>query len=542
MSSVHLPVSSHCASTAAPDSLGSAGLHGASGSRVQLKRAVTGRPLDVQLETLSPVQRKGGEDTAAVHEAAQQGIASGGGAMPFADKIQASFGAHDIGDVQAHTGAAASQANKAMGAEAYATGNHVAFGGAPDLHTAAHEVAHVVQQRAGVSLSGGVGQSGDSYEQHADKVADKVVAGESAEGLLGEMTGGAPVQKKSARAIQRAVVQREEPAAIGPNQTALRASDPTLEQNVAATTNGVEVGNYINSTFLMPVVSGVMNGAVEAAVANIRDAESPTVEERLLKSALMVGAAAAGAFLTPAVGVGAIIGAAVEDGIKEGIGTFIGGGPNELGLSEFQAQRLQVNTVEQQKMADGIVSSCRAATRDGQFLLARQWKTALTGDRLARIGTANRNHVYDAWIEAAHQKDGTGEDFGEATTGRLVVRCYFSAGHFAQWQAWGASATIDGLNNEGGQRMANAYLSREFGQMAIRRDLSFQNGGGIRWNAGQDPEPFGLNYESIHSANYPGQAYNEASVKTLLKAWWSHKTPSDIGASSVSGDAPGMFD
>mgnify|MGYP002064701929 CR=1 FL=1 len=32
-----------------------------------------------------------------------------------------------------------------MGAKAYATGNHVAFQQQPDLHTAAHEAAHVVQ-------------------------------------------------------------------------------------------------------------------------------------------------------------------------------------------------------------------------------------------------------------------------------------------------------------------------------------------------------------------------------------------------------------
>jgi len=542
MSGSQLPaVSSSPSIVAATSPAGATVPASGGGSRFQLKRTVAGQPLEVQLKTLSPVQRKGDEDTAAVHTAAEQGIASGGGAMPFADKIQASFGAHDVGDVQAHTGAAASQANNAMGAEAYATGNHVAFGGTPDLHTAAHEAAHVVQQRAGVSLSGGVGQTGDSYEQHADNVADKVVAGESAEGLLGEMAGGASVQKKTGRAIQRAAVQRDGPE-IGPHQQALRQSDPTLELNVAATTNGVEVGNYINSTFLMPVVSGVMNAAVGAAVANITDAESPTAEERLLKAALIVGAAAAGAYLAPAAGIGAILGPAVEDGIKEGISSFIGGGPNLLALSEFEAQRLQVNAVEQQKIADGIVSSLRAATRDQQFQLARQWKAALTGDRLARIGTANRNHVYDAWIEAAHQKDGTGEEFGEATTGRMVVRCYFTAGHFADWSAWAASATIDGLNNDGGQRIADSYLSRQFGQMAIRRDVTFMGGGGARWDAGQDPEFYGLNNESIHRANYPDQPYNEGNVRTLLKAWWSIKTPSDIGASSISGDAPALGD
>ena len=76
----------------------------------------------------------------------------------------------------AHVGGAATAANDAMGAEAYATGNHVAFRAAPDLHTAAHEAAHVVQQRAGVALKGGVGEAGDPYEQHADAVADAATA------------------------------------------------------------------------------------------------------------------------------------------------------------------------------------------------------------------------------------------------------------------------------------------------------------------------------------------------------------------------------
>jgi len=77
-----------------------------------------------------------------------------------------------------------------MGAKAFATGSHVAFRGSPDLHTTAHEAAHVVQQRGGGQLAGGVGQSGDRYEQHADAVADAVVAGRPAEGLLDQMAGG----------------------------------------------------------------------------------------------------------------------------------------------------------------------------------------------------------------------------------------------------------------------------------------------------------------------------------------------------------------
>jgi hypothetical protein len=137
-----------------------------------------------------------------VHAAAQHGIAGGGGPMPFHEEITRSFGRHDISGIRAHTGESAREGASAMGASAYATGNHVVFGGAPDLHTAAHEAAHVVQQRAGVHLAGGVGVAGDAYERHADAVADKVVRGESAEALLdqhaggGGGTGGTGVQQK----------------------------------------------------------------------------------------------------------------------------------------------------------------------------------------------------------------------------------------------------------------------------------------------------------------------------------------------------------
>jgi hypothetical protein len=100
-----------------------------------------------------------------------------------------------------------------MGAEAFATGNHVAFAGTPSLHTAAHEAAHVVQQRGGVQLKGGVGQVGDQYERHADAVADLVVRGESAEGLLGayapsgwEVSRGVQVQRFAPEGHQKAVV------------------------------------------------------------------------------------------------------------------------------------------------------------------------------------------------------------------------------------------------------------------------------------------------------------------------------------------------
>jgi hypothetical protein len=136
-------------------------------------------------------------DPARVHAAAAAGIAGSATRLPYFDEIQRAFGAHDVSSVRAHVGGEAATATAAMGAGAYASGDHVAFARAPDLRQAAHETAHVVQQRGGVQLDGGVGREGDAHERHADAVADRVVRGESAEALLsspGRSSGGTAVQ------------------------------------------------------------------------------------------------------------------------------------------------------------------------------------------------------------------------------------------------------------------------------------------------------------------------------------------------------------
>jgi len=136
-----------------------------------------------------------------VHAAATRAVASPGGPLPYASTIQRAFGHHDISKVVAHTGDAAVESTRAIGADAFATGDHVVLGRGTDLFTVAHEAAHVVQQRAGVHLAGGVGAAGDEYEQHADAVAELVVRGESAEALLDRYAGGA--SPSSHAAVQR---------------------------------------------------------------------------------------------------------------------------------------------------------------------------------------------------------------------------------------------------------------------------------------------------------------------------------------------------
>jgi len=171
-----------------------------------------------------------------VQAIAAQGVSGGGAPLPHGDAIQASFGSHDVSGVRAHVGGAASEASAAIGASAYATGGDVAFDGAPGLHTAAHEAAHVVQQRAGVQLEGGVGRAGDVYEKNADAAADAVVQGESAEGILDQMAGpggGQGVQRQSAPG---GAVQAEDGGVASTETTPEATGVAWIRDNIAAAT------------------------------------------------------------------------------------------------------------------------------------------------------------------------------------------------------------------------------------------------------------------------------------------------------------------
>ena len=137
-------------------------------------------------------------------ETARRGIAGVAGPLPHLDAIQRSFGHHDVSGVKAHTGAEAARANRELNSVGYTAGDHVAFAGSPDLYTAAHEAAHVVQQQKGVHLSGGVGRAGDEYERHADAVANLVVQNKSAESLLDKRGNGSRSKSNAPVQFQRA--------------------------------------------------------------------------------------------------------------------------------------------------------------------------------------------------------------------------------------------------------------------------------------------------------------------------------------------------
>jgi hypothetical protein len=175
----------------------------------EARRPVVGKTTLVEGLGYPPVQRKAAADAdpAQIQASAQRGIATGTSALPYGDRIQRLFGRHDISGVKAHTGGDAAASARAMGAAAYATGDHVVLGEGADLRTVAHEVAHVVQQRGGVQLLGGVGAVGDAYERHADAVAELVVGGQSAEALLDQYAPGGGAGSAGAGPVQRMVLR-----------------------------------------------------------------------------------------------------------------------------------------------------------------------------------------------------------------------------------------------------------------------------------------------------------------------------------------------
>lgn len=136
----------------------------------------------------SPERQPRGNAAAAEALAAK---GAGGGNLPHFEKVQRAFGKHDLSGVRAVFGGDAKQKS----AEAYASGESVTFRTSPDLRTVAHEAAHVVQQRGGVS------EASDALEQQAERVADLVVAGKSAESELDGV--GADKKAPAGKVVQR---------------------------------------------------------------------------------------------------------------------------------------------------------------------------------------------------------------------------------------------------------------------------------------------------------------------------------------------------
>jgi hypothetical protein len=152
------------------------------------------------------------------------------GPLPHYDRIQRSFGRHDLANVQANIGGEAREANEQLGSLAYTRGTQIAFKENPDIRLAAHEAAHVVQQARGVQLKDGLGRPGDRYELQADRVADRIVDGKSVEGLL-DAGSPSPLQAPATSAhtsVQPAQSGAMSQSGVGGSQRAPARDEPVF--------------------------------------------------------------------------------------------------------------------------------------------------------------------------------------------------------------------------------------------------------------------------------------------------------------------------
>jgi len=157
-------------------------------------------------------------------------VGKGGGA-PLGDDLRSEMEGRlgaDFGDVRVHRDATASESARAVDAHAYTVGNDVVFRSdrwAPDSeagkHTLAHELTHVVQQRAGPVAGTETGDGirlsdpADSFERAADRNADAAMsapepaAGPSQSGSSASTSAQRQGEEEEEEELQGEFVQRQ---------------------------------------------------------------------------------------------------------------------------------------------------------------------------------------------------------------------------------------------------------------------------------------------------------------------------------------------
>ena len=157
-------------------------------------------------------------------------VVNSGGGAPLESSIRSDMESrlgHDFADVRIHTGSKADESARAINAQAFTVGNNVVFQTskfAPDthtgMHTLAHELIHVVQQRngpvAGSPAPGGIRLSdpSDTFEQAAERAATSAMAG----------TSQTPAPATGEASIQRATMVEEQEDETAQTLAAQRAS------------------------------------------------------------------------------------------------------------------------------------------------------------------------------------------------------------------------------------------------------------------------------------------------------------------------------
>jgi len=372
------------------------------------KSGLQGMDFASQERALSP-----GQD---IQAKAQEGVKGAGQQLPHLDRIQAAFGQHDVSGAKAHVGGDAKTASEGIGARAYASGNDVAFGDSPDLHTAAHEAAHVVQQKAGVQLSGGVGEQGDSYEKQADAVADRVVQGKSAEDLLGSAQGNSKgtVQKKS--------VQKD--AATTPAPGTLTATQVTS----AVTFNkgkGLKAPAWVQVAGVVGSSSTVVDATLVKAIAAWQAKQGLTADGK-------AGDITMGWLAQEPAGAG------LENHVKSDNLLYVGLNPSSKNLehNKLAGQGAKVTAVKGESKqghtkVDG--QSTDLGTDDGIKAFVASLKGGIDEGRRAMLTSWLRSADYMATDEIAQ----LARELHKAECGQAIFTRVVLSGHSGGWSFWG---------------------------------------------------------------------------------------------------------
>ncbi|MGB8908522.1 MAG: DUF4157 domain-containing protein [Candidatus Cybelea sp.] len=183
---------------------------------------------------------------------ARQGVSGEPSPFPHLAEIQRSFGGlFDLRTARAHIDPAAVRSSQSLRAQAYTVGSDVAFAEPPSLETAAHEAAHVAQNRGNRAPTCGISRSGDFREAAAETIARRAASGASAADLVSRQSPG-----------NGARIQRQEAPEIGP---------PTLDQAYqTALADSRATGNWQRTAELL---NGFNRQDIESRLVQLSDQE-----------------------------------------------------------------------------------------------------------------------------------------------------------------------------------------------------------------------------------------------------------------------------
>ncbi len=167
------------------------------------------------------------EDEAAGGSSPVNDVVGKGGGAPLDDATRTSmegrFG-QSFDDVRVHTDSQASQSAESVGANAYTVGNDIVFragqfdtSSTTGQRTIAHELSHVVQQRAGpvdgTDAPGGIKLSdpSDRFEQAAEQTATEIMSTPDAAPSTSSTDASAQREVDEEAAAVQMLVQRQTP-------------------------------------------------------------------------------------------------------------------------------------------------------------------------------------------------------------------------------------------------------------------------------------------------------------------------------------------